>query len=196
MQRVVYTILIVTGLIIVEVVFIAMSTGYMLVHVKSSLLENAGFFMVLLQEEPLMTLKLMLIEKPLFIIEARHEATASVVWSLHYFSFTLLVHFIISFFIAGIILRFGEDLRWQDIPFTGSVLLLFASLYLLMTSCCTAGPNWIFHTWLLSVVFNPITSSNATIKVYQFLKDGFVLLQIGTGLVGGYLLWRHPAKTA
>jgi len=172
----------------------ALSTGYMSVQYKSPVLENAGFFMVLLQEAPLTTLKLIFIEKPLFIVEAKHSTTAATVWSLHYFSFTILVHVIIALIIAGIISRPQSVLRWQDIPFAGSVLLIFSSLYLLLASCCTGGPNWIFHTWLLSVVFNPISSGNATIQLYQTLRGWFVWLQILLGAMGGLLIFRHQRQ--
>jgi len=172
----------------------ALSTGYMSVQYKSSVLDNFGFFMVLVQEAPLTTLKLMFIEKPLFIVEAKHSTTAASVWALHYFGLTILIHIAVAVIIAGIIARAGSALRWRDIPFSGTVLLLFSSLYLLLSSCCTGGPNWIFHTWLLSVVFNPISSSNATIQLYQTLREWFVLLQILLGAMGGLLMFRHQRQ--
>jgi len=195
LRRTFYTLSILFGIIAFEVVFIALSTTYMQVQFRSPVLGNFRFFMVLLQEAPLTSLKLIIVEQPLFIIEAKHHATAATVWSLHYFSITVLIHVFISQVIANIISRSADAFRWRDIPFTGSVLLLFSSLYLFLGSCCTGGPNWIFHTWLLAVVFNPITSSNATIQLYQMLKDGFVIWQVLTGVLGGYLLYRNFRKT-
>ena len=194
MQRFIYSVLILAGVVSFEFVFMAVSSGYMQVHFTSPVLGNVHFFVLLLQDAPLLTLKMLLLEQPLLVVEARHPVTAATVWSLHYFSLTVVVHVVVSVILSGRIVRAGGTLRWQDIPFSGSVLLLFSSVYLLLSSCCTGGPNWIFHTWLLSVVFNPITSSNATIQLYQSLKDWFSVLQMMTGILGAYLMFRSRVK--
>ena len=178
-----------SGLILAELVFIALSTGHMAIQFKSPLLENIGFFMVLAGEDLTTTLRIVLLDNPLFIIQSKYTSTDSAVWSLHYFSFTLLVHLLVAYVLSEKISRHGILTRIQDVPFSGSVLLIASSIYLLLAACCTDGPHWIFQTWLLAVVFNPITSSNATIQLYQVLRDWFIVPQLAMGGLGAYLLW-------
>ncbi len=178
-----------------EIAFIALSTGHMAIQIKSPLLENLGFFMVLAGEDLTATLRIVLVENPLFIVESKYKATDSTAWSLHYFSVTLLVHLLVAYVASEKVSRQGINTRIQDLPLSGSVLLIASSVYLLLAACCTDGPHWLFHTWLLAVVFNPITSSNATIQLYQVLRDWFILPQLAMGGLGVYLLYRHYRQT-
>lgn len=180
----------------IETAFIALATGYMFIQFRSSLLENLGFFVLLADEDPMATLRIILMDNPVFIIQSKHKPTDSTVWSLHYFSLTILVHLLVAFILSEKVSTKGFWTRLQDLPLSGSILLLCSSIYLLLASCCTDGPHWLLHTWLLAVVFNPITSTNATIQLYQVLKDWFVLLQFVVGGLGGYLLFRSMRKRA
>lgn len=194
MQRILYTLLIFFGLVTIEALFIGISTGYPRIQFKSPLLENIGFFVQLAGDDPLATLRIVLMDNPVFILQSKHGATDSTVWSLHYFSLTVLAHLLVAFILSEKTGRQGIRTRLQAIPVTGAVLLLGASVYLLLAGCCTDGPHWLFHTWLLAVVFNPITSGNATIQLYQVLKDWFLLPQLVMGTLGVYLLYRHQRR--
>lgn len=195
MRRLFYALCILITVIVFEIGFVALSTGSMDLRYKSPVLQDFGYFIALLQQEPLESLNLFFVHKPVFMIESRHALVDTNVWALHYFATTVLVHVLIALLIAHIGVASASTLRWRDIPFAGSVLLLFSSLYLLLTSCCTGGSHWIFHTWLLSLVFNPITSSTATIQLYQSLKDWFVVLQLLCGVAGMYLIIRHRRRS-
>ncbi|NIQ12062.1 MAG: hypothetical protein GWO23_21545 [Gammaproteobacteria bacterium] len=109
---------------------------------------------------------------------------------MHYYTLTLLGHLVLAFVLADMQLQFGPAFKYRFLPLAGTFLLLSSVLYLFLGSCCSGGPNWIIQTWLLSVVFNPITSSNATIKLYQSIKDWFMPIQLIFGGVGAALLYR------
>lgn len=188
MPRIVYTLLIFVGLLALEMAFVALVTGHLFVQFKSPLIEHFAFFLALAKDAPLTTLKLILVEQPFFIIQSQQKATGVTVWALHYFSFTVLLHLLVAFWLSAGLHRQGLSIHFGRITFIGSVLLLLSSLYLRLAGCCTGGPNWIVQTWLLSLVFNPITASTAMIRLYEFLKDGFVVLQLCSALAGGYLL--------
>lgn len=195
MRRLFYTLLIMTGLLLLETVLVALSTGYLFIQFKSPLIENFGFFLALAGEDPLSTIKLLIADKPLFIIHSQHSTAASTRWALHYFSLTVLVHVVLAFLLAGIVARKGAAGRLEHIPVTGIALLILSTLYLRLAACCTGGPNWIVQSWLLAIVFNPVTSSNATIQLYQSIKDWFIVLQVISGGMGAYMLFRYLKKT-
>ena len=194
MQRAFYTILIFVAFILLETVFVAFSTGYLFVQFKSPLLENMGFYATLAGDDVLMTLRFVLIENPLLIIQSQYRQTETIVWSLHYYPLTLLVHLVLAVVLADMRLRFGPAFKYQALPLAGTALLLSSTLYLFLGSCCSGGPNWIMQTWLLAIVFNPVTSSNATILLYQSLIGGFVILQVISGVLGGYMLFYYYRK--
>lgn len=191
LHRLLYTLLITFGLILFEMAFIAMTTGNMFIQFSFPLLNNMEFFLRLAGDDPIITLRMIFVDLPLMVIESKHKASGSTVWSLHYYIYAVIVHLVVAYLLAEKVGLHGIRTRLRDIPFGGPALLIFSSIYLLLAGCCTSGPNWLFHTWLLAVVFNPVTSSNETIKLYQSIKDWFALLQLMTGLIGAYLMFRH-----
>lgn len=194
MRIVAYTVLILMMLVMFEAVLMAMFSGHLYIQFKSPLIDNAGFFWALLQDDPGSTVRLLLVEKPVFIIQSQHTATDTTLWALHYFSITLLIHGLVAYLLADIFKQDGMETRLRAIPITGTGLLLLSSLYLVLAGCCTGGPNWMVQTWILALVFNPINSSNATIQFYQSIKDWFVVLQVMSGILGGYLILRHKGN--
>jgi len=191
LRRFVYTGLIFCGLITLETVFIALSTGYLSVQFISPPLQQRDFFLSLARQDLATTLRFVFVDSPLLIIQSQHRATGTIVWSLHYFSLSVLIHLVLAGWLADIRCRRGPDSGYEIRLIIGMGLLIVSTLYLFLGSCCSGGPNWIVQTWLLAIVFNPITSSNATIQLYQSLKDGFVVVQLLSGVVGAYLLFRY-----
>ena len=107
---------------------------------------------------------------------------------------TLLLHLGLASVLAKMRLRHGPAFKYEALPLTGSALIVISSLYLFLGSCCSGGPNWIVQTWLLAIVFNPVTSTNATIQLYQSIKDIFIVVQLFTGITGAYLLYHYYRK--
>lgn len=189
MQRTLYFLLMLVGLILCELIFMAAFTGYMPTKIKFLLWENIDFLLVYFRGEPLDTLKFVFIDKPLIVIESRQQAPSTVIWGLHYYSYTVIVHVVIAIVLAQQV-RASPPIRAKLRYFQlgGSGLLVFSSLYLYLSSCCTGEASWILHTWFLSLVFNPITATESMIELYELVHNGFIWMQILIAALGACFL--------
>lgn len=188
-------VLICMGMVMLEVVFIALVTGHFPNRITSVLFANPGFFATYLLEAPGTALHVLLIDKPLFEIAAVQLHGEVDRWRLHYFNAATLVH-------AGLAVLLVR--RWPGVRDAGTqgrlllgmgvVLLASASLYLYNSSCCTGGPLWIIHTGLVAQLFNPVTSSVAMLDVYTVLRPWLDWVQAGFALAGGLLIWMSPSS--
>ena len=183
--------LILTGLILCETLLVTLSTGYLPTGISFLLWDRFDFFLNFFRDEPLETLSLIFINKPLFKIVALQENPVTAIWELHYYSITLISHLLVAIVFSSIITR-SKSIKsgWQNIPVSGSVLLILSSLFLYLSSCCTSGSNWVFHTWLLSIVFDPVTATDSVIEIYNIINSGFIWLQTMLTLLGIFLIFR------
>lgn len=182
-------------LISFEVIFVSIITGYSATNFSFLLWNKFHFFLAYLLDEPLETLSFILINKPLFEIEAILTNPTQVVWGLHYYGFTLLIHSIIAVLISKAIMGYRTSkTSLKHYPLSGSILLILSSLHLYLASCCTAGANWIIHTWLLAIIFNPYTSSETMLEIYNYVENGFIWLQLMMVSSGIYLIFLKIRK--
>lgn len=184
-----FTLLLMSGMVLLEVLFVALTSGHLPNRITSTLFANLEFFAVYLLEAPGATLELLLIEKPLFEIASVQVSSGLDVWRLSYFNYANLVHLVLAVLLAR---------RWRSMRDaggkgvllfgSGAVLLAGSSLYLFHTSCCTGGPLWIVHTGLLASIFNPVTATVARLDIYAMLHPWLNWLQVGFALTGLLLL--------
>lgn len=191
-QRFLFVVLLLVALFLAETIVIVVFTGHAPTQVASLLLENADFFMVYFADEPLQTLKFLMVDKPLFVIEAKHTTSVTVIWSMQYFASTVIVHFVIALLLGYMIANWPvTTLRLRTTAIIGITLLLLSCLYLYLSSCCTAGANWILHTGILALVLNPLITSSELMGLYELLAGWFDWLQLLVALSGIYLLVRY-----
>ena len=179
-----------TMLIGFEAALASLLTGYTLNNFSFLLWEKFHFFVTYFLEEPIETLSFILIDKPLFKIESLQKNQTSVIWGLHYYGVTLLTHTAIAILVSRAI-NTHTFLKSALLlfPIVGVILLIFSSLFLYLSSCCTAGANWIIHTWILAIVLNPYTASESLIELYNYIHDGFIYLQFLMAALGVYLIF-------
>lgn len=176
-------------LISFEVIFVSIITGYSPTSFSFLLWNKFHFFLTYLLGEPLETLSFLLIDKPLFKIEATLTNPTQVIWGLHYYGFTLLIHSIIAILISKAIMGYRKSkINLKHYPLSGLIILILSSLYLYSASCCTAGANWIIQTWLLAILFNPYTSSETMLEIYNNIENWFIWLQLAMFTLGSYLI--------
>jgi len=183
------SLLLALGMVLLEVLLVALFSGQLPNRISSTLIANPGFFARYLLEAPGTTLKLLLIDKPLFEIAAVQTSTAVDIWRLHYFSHAILAHL----GLGVLLVRYWHAVRRigrQDLLLFGSgaVLLASSTLYLFHSSCCTGGPLWIIHTGLLASLFNPVTATVARLDVYTVVQPWLDWLQAGFALTGLLML--------
>ena len=183
-------VLISVGMVLLEVALIVLLTGHFPNRITSTLFANPGFFATYLLEAPATTLKLLLIDKPLFEIASVQSHGDLDTWRLYYFNYATLVHLGVA---ALLVRRWhsvrGIGRRGRFLFGGGAVLLVSSSLYLFHISCCTGGPLWIVHTGLISHLFNPVTSTVAMLDVYTVLQPWLGWLQASFALTGAMLIW-------
>ena len=160
--RIISFLLLLPGIVTCEVIITAALIGYKPNQISFLLWDNLEFLMMYFRSEPLDTLKFVLIDRPLFVIESRQENPSVAIWGLHYYSHTVVVHIAVAMVLAHVI-KPSQPVRSgpRYVVVVGCGLLILSSLYLYLSSCCTAGANWILHTWLLAIVFNPFTAKTS-----------------------------------
>ena len=176
-----------TLLIVVETILVSLFTGYLPTKFSFLLWDKFNFFLDYLREEPIETLSFILIDKPLFKIEALQDNLTTVIWGLHFYSYTLFTHIVIAALASRIIVKHTTS-ALRSFPVSGSILLILSSLFLYLSSCCTSGANWIIHSWLLAVVFNPYNITETTLDIYNHIHGWFIWMQYVMAISGIYLI--------
>ena len=177
-------------LIGLEVALVSLFTGFTPNNFSFLLWDKFHFFLMYLLEEPVETLSFILIDKPLFKVEALQESTTTVIWGLHYYGVTLFTHTVVAILASRAINKHTfSKYALLSFSISGVILLIFSSQFLYLSSCCTAGANWIIHTWILVVIFNPYTASETLIELYNYIQDWFIYLQYLIAALGAYLIF-------
>lgn len=189
LSHIFWFVLAMTLLIVAETILISLFTGYL--PTKLSFLPWDKFHIILnyFREEPIETLSFIFTQKPLFKIEAILNSPTTTVWGLHFFSYTIFTHIVIAILASRRIVKYKfTTLALKFFPISGSILLILSSLFLYLSSCCTGGANWIIHSWLLSIVFNPYNATETTIEVYNNIHEWFIWFQFVMAASGFYLI--------
>ncbi len=179
------------GSIIFPTLLLAVSTVFALllgsppngVQFEASL--NWAFLQVLWQDNPWETLKLVLVDKPLVLVEHLDHQTGLQVWGMFYFAGTVLVYLLVSAFAAWHWRRLLHSGGRQRLLFAaGAVAVLLGATYLRRGECCTSGPGWVLGTWLLARLYTPGPDAVHWMRIYESLRPWLPVLQTGM-LVGG-----------
>ena len=186
-------------LMIVSLMF-ALLLGALPNSVQFEATSNPAFLQILWQDNPWQTLKLVLVDKPLVVVEHLDRGTGLQVWGMFYYAGTVLVYLLVSAFTAlnwrGLI----HSTAKQRILFaTGTAAMLLGVTYLRLVECCSSGHGWVLDTWLLAKAYTPDQGMVDWVLVYQSMQPWLPVLQTGM-LVGGvamlYLWYLSTRKTA
>ena len=183
-------------LMVVETILMSLFTGYLPTQISFQQWDKFHIILSYFREEPIETLSFIFTHKPLFKIEALLNTPTTTIWGLHFYSYTIFVHVVIAILASRIIVKYKfTTLALKSFPICGSLLLILSSLFLYLSSCCTSGANWIIHSWLLSIVFNPYTATETTIEIYNNIHEWFTWFQFVIATSGLYLIMLKIRKT-
>ena len=157
---------------------------------------NPGFLQIMWQDNPSAMLKLVLVEKPLLVIEHFDQKSGMQVWGIFYFSITLLVYLLVSALTAWQWQRLVSCTMGQRLQFAlGAFAMIIGVTYLRRAACCSGGANWILETGLLAKVSDPHPGLINWMSVYEGIHSLLPLLQTGVILGGVASLYYWLRKT-
>ena len=184
------------GLVIAVVVLFALLLGGLPNSARLPVTSNMALLQILWQDSPWATIKLVLVDEPLVVIEQVQQATGLQVWGMFYFPGTLLVYLLASAFAASHWSDLVYSSARQRVLFTaGIATLLIGVTYLRRAACCTSNPAWVLDTFLLAKVYTPGPGTVDWMQVYEHLKPWLPILQTGTVLGGMAMLYRWRLNT-
>ncbi|MDH5394304.1 MAG: hypothetical protein OEY11_14045 [Gammaproteobacteria bacterium] len=176
--------------VLAETVLLAAFTTHLPTTLSFLLLDRFDFFLKLFTEAPVDALTLIFVDRPFMVITAMQKEAETAIWELRYYGYTLVVHLFVAAVFSHVMS--GPEcarLNFKAFPLLASVLLIFSSLFLYLSSCCAVGGNWVFETMLLAILFNPVTASDAFIVFYGFIASGFNWLQTALSVLAVVMMF-------
>jgi len=157
---------------------------------------NLAFLQILWQGNPWETVKLVLVDKPLVMVEHLDHGSGLQLWGMFYYAGTVLVYLLTATFTALHLRRLRTSTTRQIVLFaTGTAAVLISVTYLKLAACCTGGPGWVLDTWLLTYVFTPNTGGMDWMLVYERLQPWLSALQASMLVAGMAILCRWHLGT-
>ena len=160
---------------------------------------NLAFLQILWQGNPWETVKLVLVDKPLVVVEHLDHGTGLQVWGMFYYSGAVLMYLLVSAFTALHWRGLRNSTTKQRVLFAaGTAFVLIGITYFQHAACCTSGPGWALETWLRAKAYTPNPGGMNWVLVYQRMQPWLPAMQTGM-LVGGmamlYLWYLSARKT-
>lgn len=152
---------------------------------------HSGFYKILWASNPWETISLLLVDKAVLVVEHKEPTNGIRVWGLFFYALNLLLYCVVML-LAGVGWVSGR-FRKMDKPLllftSGSFLLIFATSYVYLSSCCGAGPAWIVDVLLLARVYDPVASPGWQ-GLYQSVERLLIFAQIFLTASGAVLVFR------
>lgn len=171
------------GLVVVEVVVLAIVAGSGPNNVSAPLAEQASLLTTLWHSNPAAALPL-IVQTPVFVITHQEPADSIPAWGLYYFPLTFVVHLALAVVAAQLLhVSSGHPRRLLWLT-SGGAALAFAVTYTRFATCCTGGPRWAFDLGLYALAFDPTPSLLDWSAIYMRVETFFPFLQFATGMAG------------
>jgi len=185
------------ALLIIVNVLSALLLGGLPNGVQFQATTNLAFLQILWQSNPWETVKLVLVDKPLVVVERLDHGTGLQVWGMFYYAGAVLMYLLVSAFIALHWRALRNSTTKQRVLFAaGTATVLIGVTYMQHAACCTSGPGWALEAWLRTKAYTPNPGGLNWVLVYQRMKPWLPALQTGL-LVGGMAmlyLWYLSAR--
>jgi len=182
------------GLTAVEVLLLAIATGYLPNAITAPIVEQFTFLATLWNSNPSAALPL-IAQQPVLLIAHSASAGSVPIWGIYYFPLSFITHLALAVMVAWTWRRSAGHRREPGLLVAGGVALAFAVSYIRLSSCCTGGPLWALEVWLLALAFDPTRTLIDWSAVIVSLERFFPFIQFAIGLTGIALLmaavWRR-----
>jgi len=183
-------------IILIESSIISVVVGSIPNNIDLLFLQNIEMFAGLFNVNPAVALKLILINKPLLVIEKIDVSTGLQLWGLYVMPVSALILSALCLFLILLPVKRLTRHQWYWIV-SSSVCLLISIIYLRVQACCTANPAWLVDVILLSRVFNPESNNVFWQQAYLMTSPWLSPLQsvlASASLMGLYFSSRKAFK--
>jgi len=166
-----------TGIVFIEAGLLSLITWSLPNQVDFTLGENLSFFFELFSSNPSAALDLILIHKPVIVIQRIDSLSSSQVWGLYFMPITVLTLLLLAVFLTWIKQTSPVPRIWGWICLS-AILLSISVFYLRVQSCCTASPSWLLEVMILSRVYSPLLDTIFWQDVYMLILPWLKSIQL------------------
>ena len=161
----------------VEVIVLSLVTFSFPNQLDFEFINNFELYSQLLFSNPVTALKLLLINKPVFIIQKVNDLGDAQLWGVYIMPITVITWLAVSIFFVQIksLSPPRNIIGWLV---GASLLIILSVFYLRIQECCTESPAWVLDVMILSRVFNPLHNSSFWQDVYLNVSPWFKIMQL------------------
>jgi len=157
-------------------------------NIEFTVADNFGLYINLINANPLMAIKLALIDNPLILIERLDEQRINQVWGFYIMPVNAFTLLFISIFIVHIRKFNLNSCKWVII-WSSILTIMFSMYYLRLQTCCTTKPTWILEIWLFSQTSAPLADTTFWKDIYIKLIGQFIYIQFSIASVATVILY-------
>jgi len=166
-----------TGIVFIEAGLLSLITWSLPNQIDFTLRENLPFFFELFSSNPSTALDLILIHKPVIVIQRIDTLSNSQIWGLYLMPITVLTLLLLAAFLIWIKQTSTVLHIWGWMTLS-TILLSFSVFYLRVQSCCTANPSWLLEVMILSRVYSPLLDTIFWQDVYMLILPWLKSIQL------------------
>ena len=143
---------------------------------KIPIIENFTFYTQLMQINPLITLRQVLIDNPVIISQRLDVDGKQQIWAAYIMPINILINIGLSvLYVKTYKLNFNSC-KWAVICLA-SLLLTLSLFYMKIQACCSSRASWLGELAVLYQINNPFSDTAFWQNIYIELSNGFIILQ-------------------
>jgi len=161
----------------VEIAALSLVTFSLPNQINFEFLYNLEIYSQLFYSNPASTLNLLLINKPVLIIQKVNDLGDAQLWGIYIMPVTVIAWLAASVFFVQL-KKISPSMNIIGWMVGASLMLIISVFYLRIQTCCTESPAWLLDVMILSRVFNPLLNSGFWQDVYISVSPWFKLMQL------------------
>lgn len=189
--------IILLGLLIVPVGFLAGFIGGMPNRLAAPLVEQWPLFKILWASNPGAAVHV-LVQQPLMVIAHSGSAGGTPAWQLFLYPVSLAVQLAVAIFAAAILCSGSRGAMFRGLVplLPGMATLVFVTTYAQVAFCCTGGPRWVLDIGLFSLASDPLSTWIDWRQLYLRIGGAVPIIQAVLALLGAALLAVSSGKNS
>jgi len=174
------------GIVLIETALLSLITWNLPNQIDFTLGQNLSFFFELFSSSPSTALDIILVHKPVIVIQRIDTLSNSQVWGLYLMPITILILLLLAV-LAIWIKQTSPMPRIRAWVYLSAFLLSISVFYLRVQTCCTANPSWLLEVLILSRIYSPLLDTlfwqDIYILILPWLKTVQLIIASGSLLI-------------